>query len=121
MNCFEEVVGKTLATIHAREDEVRFTFTDGTAALLYHNQDCCESVTLYDIAGDLGDLIGTPILKAEESSNSDDPPEGRYYPPDSFTWTFYLLATVKGHVTLRWYGESNGYYSEGVSFREVRG
>lgn len=118
MNRFEDVLGKTITAIDAKEEaeEVRFTFSDGSAALLYHMQDCCENVRLYDIAGNLDDLIGVPLLKVEESSNSDDPPENG---DESWTWTFYLLATVKGYVTLRWLGESNGWYGEQVDFREI--
>ena len=29
------------------------------------------------------------------------------------------MQTIKGSVTIRWYGESNGYYSVGVGFHEV--
>lgn len=73
-----------------------------------------------DIAGDLNDLIGTPLLLADEITNEQNVnPEGVKIPEyqESFTWTFYKLATIKGSVTLSWYGSSNGYYNESVSFR----
>lgn len=115
----EELLGKTLTNIENREDEeLIFTCTTGERYRLYHDQDCCEYVTIEDIVGGLDDLIGLPILLAEESSNSDDPPGGEE--PESFTWTFYRLATARGSVTIRWYGESNGYYSESVTFERLR-
>jgi len=74
-----------------------------------------------DINGDLEDLIGSEILLAEEVTNENENPEGVEVPKyqESFTWTFYKLSTIKGSVTIRWYGESNGYYSESVTFESV--
>ena len=57
---------------------------------------------------------------AEEATNSDDPPPTSDYAPESYTWTFYKLATVRGYVTIRWFGSSNGYYSETASFARIR-
>lgn len=126
---FSELKGKTLRRVELiGDDEIRFEDTDGATYRLYHEQDCCESVTVEDIIGDLDDLVGSPLLLAEEISNAWDAPatskvmhallvhEPLPNSDDSFTWTYYKLATIKGHVDIRWYGTSNGYYSESVSF-----
>lgn len=117
---FEELKGKILSSIENNNDEeLVFTIQDGEKYKLCHYQDCCETVKIEDICGDLDDLIGRPILVAEEVEyESCFNPEGVNIPSyqDYFTWTFYKLDTVKGGVTIRWYGESNGCYSESVDF-----
>lgn len=106
-----ELFGKTLVAVtQIDNDEIHFTTSEGETFKMFHTQDCCETVTIEDIEGDLQSLVGNPILVAEESSNED--PQA----VESGTWTFYKLATINGHVDIRWYGSSNGYYSEGVDF-----
>lgn len=110
----EELKGKTLKEIigDVNSSELIFVTTEGDRYKMYHEQDCCESVRIEDINGDLQDLIGSPLLVAEEVSDEDTPPASGS--DDSFTWTFYNLATVKANVQIRWFGTSNGYYSESV-------
>lgn len=118
---FAELVGLTLKdVVNVNDAEIRFTVDDGRVYVMYHEGDCCETVEVDEIVGDLSDLIGSPILRAECRESNDDPRVDPAYPtwtPDSFTWTFYEIATVKGSVTIKWWGESNGYYSESVDFR----
>ncbi|WP_244943901.1 DUF7448 domain-containing protein [Siminovitchia fortis] len=106
--------GKTLTKIETDyEDELIFYTSDGEIYKMYHEQHSYESVSIEDINGDLKDLIGNPITMAEEVTQDD------LNAPESGTWTFYKFATIKGFVTIRWYGESNGYYSESVDFIRI--
>jgi len=131
----EKLLGKTLTAVvkNKANDEIIFTVDDGTEYKMYHRPDCCEQVSIEDINGDLNYLVGSPILVAEENTSNNYTPEqlskrekekeekgDDYWGfTESFTWTFYKLATIKGYVDIRWYGESNGYYSESVDFVEV--
>ncbi len=118
---FKDLVGKTMAKVEVsvEKDEILFETTTGEKWKLYHDQNCCESVTVEDVIGDLNDLVGAPIIMAEEATSGKNPDGIKKEYQDSYTWTFYKLATKKGYVTIRWYGESNGYYSESVSFDKV--
>jgi len=120
---FEELKGKTLIKITGvvGDEEMVFVCTDGSVYKLYHEQDCCEKVAIEDICGDLADLIGMPILLAEVVTSNENPADAKVDTKwqDFFTWTFYKLSTNRGSVTIRWYGESNGYYSESVDFRRL--
>ena len=115
---FNYLLGSTLTNIKVIEDEeIIFTTNTDRQYKLFHIQDCCESVVIEDICGDLNDLLDTPLtLVAEEINTGDLDTLGG----DCNTWTFYKMGTVKGTVTIRWHGNSNGYYSERVSFTEVK-
>ena len=105
--------GKTFVEVTGSvgSGEMLFVTAEGERFMFAHQQDCCESVDINDIVGDLQDLVGTPLLVAEEVSGATEPDEEHY---ESYTYTFYKFATRKGYVDVRWLGESNGYYSERV-------
>lgn len=113
------LVGKTIIEIRgarANSDHISFRFSDGSAMKMFHMQSCCEHVAVDDICGDIDDLLNTPLLGAEISYSNNRSNE--YGPADefdsSYTWTFYKFKTYKGYVDIKWYGTSNGYYSESV-------
>lgn len=119
---FKELEGKTLSHVEKLEnpDALIFRTSKGTIYKMYHDQDCCESVTIDDINGDLDDLVNSEIIHAEvKKSNEEDAEAKDEDIIDSETWTFYTIRTNKGSVDIKWYGTSNGYYSEAVNFIEV--
>lgn len=116
-----ELVGKTIVKIDGAEkesEEIHFVCSDGSEYLMHHEQDCCEWVRVEEIIGNVGDLLNSPISMAECVSEHGEKEDG--FDWGTKTWTFYKFATVKGYVTLRWLGESNGYYSEAVDFLRIK-
>lgn len=110
---FNILEGKILKEIINRDYKYLIFKAEDEVFHMHHYQDCCENVVIDDICGDLNDLLDTPIISAYESVNRENP---RSEYDDSFTWTFYHISTIKGSVTIKWYGCSNGYYSETVEF-----
>ncbi len=103
------------------DDRIEFETEDGVFAM-FHSQDCCESVSIHQIDGDLQSLIGSPLIVAKESSTSYFP-EGikidREYTPESETWTVYTFETNTAKIRIVWHGSSNGYYSESVQISKI--
>lgn len=111
---FKELKGKIISSIEverADSDSIIFRTCCGNIYYMYHDQNCCEDVNIESINGDINELVGSEILIAEERSNIGDIDGG-----GSFTWTFYTISTKKCTIDIRWYGTSNGYYSESVDF-----
>lgn len=114
---FGELKGKVFSNVYVSDTDecIIFECEDGTKYHQLHSQSCCENVYLDSIDGYLSSIIGYEILLAEEVSN-DEEYAGYYQQEDDdaehYSWTFYKLATCKGYVTIRWYGSSNGFYSE---------
>lgn len=115
---FSELTGKTIVNIDGLEigsGKVVFETDDGYIYVMFHPQECCETVEIEDVNGYFKDLLNTPIIIAEER-------EGEVKDTDygDEKYTFYTLATIKGYVDIRWYGASNGYYSIGVYLGRIK-
>ena len=111
----EKLIGQVAKTVTNNHNlELTFELENGQTARFYHEQDCCESVSIEEIHGDLNDLVGQEITQAEFVYEKINVENSWAY--DTATWTFYKFATNRGSVTVRWYGTSNGYYSEFVDF-----
>ncbi len=93
----------------SRDVSILYLKTDNYIAVFYYEPDCCATCTIDDVSGDLNSLVGSKLTTARVSTNKSEE-EG-----DSNTWTYYHFATIKGYVDIKWFGESNGFYSEEVS------
>jgi hypothetical protein len=104
------LAGLTIASVDGLEnesEEVIFNLKDGRQFKMHHRQICCECVLVDDVCGDIEDLIDTQIVHFEERTN-----EGDHNELGNGTWTFYDIQTTKGCVNIKWFGCSNGNYSE---------
>lgn len=147
VNDIKHMVGSTFYSVSGgRKDDEQIIFTGLSPTgreirvQFVYEHDCCAHCSVEDVCGDWNDLLGVPLLQAEEVSFDnhsgkhgseikplyvaaflDDPADVQHIvertdeDAESWTWTFYRFATIKGAVTVRWFGSSNGYYSESVS------
>lgn len=115
----ENLKGLTVQSVTGLEEgsaEVTFNLYNGSKIIMFHEQDCCESVYLEDVCGHEEDLIDATILHFEERySTHEETAEG------DKKFTFYDIQTDRGCVNLRWIGTSNGNYSVSVTTKLIKG
>lgn len=115
-NSLQDLIGGLIfVSVERIEESILFKTADGWEFKLLHDQECCESVWLEDVNGDLNDLVGTPIVVAEKRSNVASPNGDDN--DDSPCWTFFCFRTIKGSVDIAWCGTSNGQYRVDADMR----
>lgn len=106
------LIDMTIANAEQRGDAIIIETSEGRTFHFDHQQDCCESVYIENVIGDLSSLSGAVVQHVRMD----------YVDlPDTYgvsTRTTLVLATDKGTVVGIWHGSSNGYYGTGVSFWE---
>ena len=115
MNNIRELNGviKSITGLESDSPKIVIEFEDGNTITQYHEQDCCESVSIAQVDGVVSRHIGSDAYYLEEKVVNQ---EAEY---ESCTATFYTLKTSKGYLDWRWDGISNGYYSESVDFKKI--
>ena len=114
---FSVLVGETLdaVDIDREENQILLTTRSGRRFVVYHEQDCCETVAISGQDGSFDKLIGKPLTEARDfavdtSEESID---------SSQTTTTLVFRVDDQTVISRWIGDSNGYYSESVDIAEL--
>lgn len=66
------MVGKTIvraSDVKPGATAILFLMSDGSAYGFHHDRHCCEHVSVVDVCGDIADLIGRPLVQAEEATS----------------------------------------------------
>jgi hypothetical protein len=121
---FDSMLGKVMTTITlikdaSATDDYGLKFVSVDDCRFYFSGDLSyqSSVRIADVYGDLGDLVGHPMLEAKEIIH-DEPKELTTNESDTL-WTFYRFSTVKGTVIVRFLGETTSpWYGITVEFEE---
>ena len=116
---FSELKNMMFSNVFRSEE--RIFFVGRESFLLEHDQDCCENVWIEDIIGELSDLENFEILMAEHAVvEAKIGEEGSFgYENELRESNWFKLATLKGYVTIRFNGTSNGYYSVSADLKKI--
>lgn len=102
------IVGATVVALEDTKD-MTLVLGDGRRVMLTLTGECCSSSSFTE-PKQFDELVGATILAAEDrhgqSDNNLPEPEGA----DVIAWHFLVFTTNKGHITIDWHNDSNGYY-----------
>ena len=104
---YEKVKGAKVISVEGPS----LRFEDGRELEFGLEGDCCSSSTFTD-EDQFKELVGATIQSIEERDGASDL-AGRDYSVDYAecrSWHFLVFVTSKGHVTIDWHNDSNGYY-----------
>lgn len=89
----EDLIGKVFTKVYISENKDEMIFENDTEIYnFYHDQYCCEYVSIEDVVGDLRDLENSPIVMSEEVSRTSSKTE---YFDHSKTWFFTNMQLLK--------------------------
>ena len=94
--------------------EVIFKTASGRTFKMYHEQDCCESVNVTRHSTPYTYGEGLAVKEATEKIEQNIPAS-----ESATRTTFCINGGSYSGFFIEWVGESNGYYSESVSFVEI--
>jgi hypothetical protein len=115
----DNMVGRVVKYIDIDKEEMKITCEDNSVFTFYHEQDCCENVYIADTVGDPMSLKGWKLLSVDmDAENESDGWDGFRFDQISRTVTMVKFVTDENTVSVRWIGESNGYYSESVDLKQ---
>ncbi len=118
---FAELKGKTVTGGTGNEYVVTLYTSDGSAYSLTLDGDCCSrSYFTPEALQELKSLEGSTILEVDDRAgpSKDGLPETDG--SNDVSWHFLVFVTDKGHVTVDWRNDSNGYYDGSVIFEKVK-
>jgi hypothetical protein len=110
---YKVIEGAVVKTLDANEDRLILHLEDGRRATFELEGDCCSWSHFTDVR-QFKELEGVRITKVEERTNEDkNKTDGEN---GEVSWHFLVFTTDKGHVTIDWRNDSNGYYDGSVIF-----
>lgn len=109
---FEQLKGLMITKVEAEGSDASIFFENGQELQLNLEGDCCSHSYFQD-PSQFNELVDSVVISIEERSgaSSDEVEALGDGDPECVQWYFLVFVTDKGHVTIDWRNDSNGYYS----------